>query len=259
MIYDKTKFATKKELHRYLKENEKAIIIQKKSIIKSTDATVIYTSKKATNKAQQSDTDVIEVIAVGNTTNYMDSHDDVHFPGIWAKTLNENRNIFFQREHKDGLENIIADGDDLKVYTEMYKWQDLGFDYIGETQALIADAKVRKSRNEFMFNQFKNGWVRQFSVQMQYVKLSLALDNPDEPDNFKTWEQYIDTIANKERPLEYGYFWAIMEAKLYEISAVKLGSNDATLTLSTKNEPSAGTHKNITQKPSKTTLLRNIL
>jgi len=60
------------------------------------------------------------------------------------------------------------------------------------------------------------------------------------------WDKYYPMVMNKEMADEYGCFWAVTEAKFIEGSAVVLGSNSATPTISVqqeKTEPSEDTQK----------------
>ena len=103
-------------------------------------------------------------------------------------------------------------------------------------------------RNEFMFNQYAKGYVKNHSVGMRYVKLELAINSESKWDveEKEIWDKYIDDIANKEVAEERGYFWAVTEAKIIEGSAVPIGSNTITPTLEVEaknNEPSKDTHK----------------
>jgi len=166
----------------------------------------------------------------------MDSHKDVHINGIWKKTISENKRIKHVREHKDGFENIIADKEDLKVFTKLYTWKDLGLDKEGTTEALVFDSVVKKERNSFMYKQYKENNVDNHSVGMYYVNVKFALnDSGDEYAALKAeYDKHINNIVNKEEVAKLGYFWAIYEAKLKEGSAVTDGSNPITPVLQPK-------------------------
>ena len=69
-------------------------------------------------------------------------------------------------------------------------------------------------------------FVDQHSVGMQYVKIDLAVNDEDYEEEYKLWQDNIDQIGNKEQAEQKGYFWLVREAKLIEISAVLLGSNE---------------------------------
>lgn len=242
-------FDSKAERIEFLVENKKSLIAQKRAEIKHADSlsAMYYDIKEDTIKANNSfvpNGDEIKVKVVINTTNLMDSHDDVHIKGIWGKSVKENKMIMHLQEHKMAFDSIISDGKDLKAFTKTFSWKELGYKYEGETQALIFDSTVKKERNEFMFNQYSKGFVNNHSVGMQYVQLELAANDDRYEDEFKVWNKYIDTIANKELAEEKGYFWAVREAKVIEGSAVPIGSNTATPTLDNnmKGEPSKDTH-----------------
>ncbi len=231
----------RKTLHKWLIENEAILIDQKKAAIKRGDSIPFtLTTLDLTQKAEiDVNAEVITVKAVMNTTNLLDTHKDVHLPGIWNKTLQERAGRFIMlQEHDMSFKSIIAKKEDLKVITKRLTWMELGLPYTGKCEALIFTAKVRLSRNPFMFDLYKNNEVDNHSVGMSYVKLSLCIDDENETDYFENWNKYYPKIINKEVADELGYFWAIHEAKLLEGSAVPLGSNFATPTLSVK-EPSS--------------------
>ena len=246
------KFNTRKELFEFLIENKETLIAQKKAVTKFSDG-FAFDSKSIlipggldvdVSKANEpivDAPDTLQVKAVINTTNVMDSHDDVHLPGLWDKSLKENKNIMHLQEHQMKFDSIISDGKDLKSRVETKQWKGLGFGFKGDTQALIFDSTVKKSRNKYMHTQYADGHVKNHSVGMRYVKLSLAINDEDAGSNFDTWEKYIDQVANKEIAEAQGYFWAVKEAKVIEGSAVPIGSNQFTPTLENNKEPAQAT------------------
>jgi len=130
------------------------------------------------------------------------------------------------------FESIISDS--VKATATDFSWSDLGFKYAGTTQALVFDAEIEKNRNTYMAEQYQKGRVKQHSVGMRYVKYVLAMDSdsPADREEKKMWDKYYPQIANKETADEQGYFFAVLEAKVIEGSAVVLGSNYATPTIS---------------------------
>ncbi|KKK49589.1 hypothetical protein LCGC14_3133520, partial [marine sediment metagenome] len=42
-------------------------------------------------------------------------------------------------------------------------WSELGFDFEGQTQALVFESTIKKERNEFMFKQYAKGFVKNHS------------------------------------------------------------------------------------------------
>lgn len=232
-------FETKEELFKELKENKADLIAAKKMQTKEADATFnVIKSEESYTGSTKSETSKAEYInqikaeLVINTTNIMDSHSDVHLKGIWNKSAKEQKNVYLLQEHKMSFDHIISDNVDVSV--KEVKWKDLGFNYKGTTEALTFVATIDKQRNEFMFNQYSKGYVKEHSVGMRYVKLELALNSESKYDAEEkaVWDKYINEIVNKEVAEEQGYFWAVTEAKIVEGSAVVKGSNHATPTIS---------------------------
>jgi hypothetical protein len=187
--------------------------------------------------------DSIQVRAIINTTNLMDSHKDVHLPGLWKKSLQESdRRLMHLQEHKMEFDKIISDKKDLKVYTKTYSWKELGVKLEGNTEALVFDSTVKQKRNPYMFGMYKDGNVDNHSVGMQYVKMLMAVNDEEYQQEFENWEKYYPEIANKEEADNTGYFFIVKEAKVIEGSAVPIGSNWATPTLDIK-EPLEDTQK----------------
>ncbi len=232
-------FQSVKEKIDFLVKNKEVLKNQKKSAIKRGDSIITAIScgpsgLKLSNKTSKEDSlvssemneDVLLVKAVINTTWLMDSHDDVHADGLWTKSLKENKRIMHVQEHKTNeFDKIISSGSDLKASVKKYTWKELGYDIEGETEALLFESKVRKDRNVFMHNQYKNNWVDNHSVGMQYVKLFLAVNDKDYKEEKSLWDANIDKVANKEDAVDRGYFWLVTEAKVIEGSAVPNGSN----------------------------------
>ncbi|MCK5602803.1 hypothetical protein KAR91_13060 [Candidatus Pacearchaeota archaeon] len=265
-LYDESKFSTKKELLDFLVENKGTIIAQKKAALKHADCVIFSPSivkpkeqaLKANDPIDIENLNEIKVVAIINTTNLMDSHLDVHIPNLWTKSLKENKAIMHLQEHKMAFDKIISDGDNLKAYAKTYSWGELGFDFEGDTQALVFESKIERKRNEFMFKQYASGYVKNHSVGMRYVKLIFCVNDEDYGAEFEAWEKYFPMVANQDRAEEKGFFWAVKEAKVIEGSAVPLGSNWVTPTLeNNKAKPPQGTSKII--QPSEDTEKRNYL
>ena len=233
-------FEDKSKLYDWLRANKSMLIAEKKAATKFADSVYCVlpddqqheTVTKATPQ-ELMQLNSMKVKVVINTTNIRDSHKDVHIPGIWKKSLSEKKNLMLLKEHVIRFENLISDS--LKASTQLMTWKDLGFDYEGTTQALIFDAEIdREDSAEGMFERYAKGKVNNHSVGMQYVQLALAINSDSKLDKEekKVWDKYINDIANKDEVMAEGYFWAVTEAKIIEGSAVLMGSNFATPTLS---------------------------
>ena len=153
---------------------------------------------------------------------------------MWKKSIKENPTSIHLQEHRRTFDAVISD--DAVPSVKTMTWKALGFDYEGSTQALIFDSNIKEERNEFMYNQYKKGWVKQHSVGMRYVQLFLCINSEERyaQEEKANWDKYIDYVANKEVADEMGYFWAVTEAKFIEGSAVVFGSNPCTPTISVK-------------------------
>ncbi|MCL1933059.1 MAG: hypothetical protein FWF53_04500 [Candidatus Azobacteroides sp.] len=252
-MIDESGFKTKKELFKFLVDNKEQLTAEKKFDMKKADSISFDTGFLKSESASKSDDllskDEIEVTAVINTTNLLDSHHDVHIDGLWNKSISEAKKIYHVQEHNMSFDHVIST--DVKASTKKMTWKELGFDFDGTTEALIFDSKIKKDRNPFMFEQYAKGYIDNHSVGMRYVKLALCINDADFKEEKADWDKYIDRVADKEEAEKSGYFWAVTEAKLIEGSAVLMGSNYATPTLRVKNDmqPSEGTAKTITEPP----------
>lgn len=263
-MIDVAQYSTHKELFNFLVENKAQLIAQKKFEMKKADAfsaISFYTAgKDEACKASQDPAillskDAITAKIVINTTKLLDTHQDVHIDGLWKKTLKEQKGRYHLQEHKMQFDHVISD--EVKAYTKSISWKDLGFEFEGNTEALMFDSIIQKVRNPFMFEQYAKGYVKNHSVGMQYIQLYLCINDDEYSEEKTNWDKYIEHVANKSDAEALGFFWAVTEAKLIEGSAVLMGSNWATPTQSVKcfepskdtqnlhNEPSEDTHKGI--------------
>jgi hypothetical protein len=175
-----------------------------------------------------------------NTTKYFDSHGDVHFDGIWKRSLKANEGkLYYVESHSLKIADIIAWPEDVKSFTQIVPWAVLGKNYSGDTEALIFEiptAKIEHVGARKVINEKRD---MQNSVRMQYVKMSLAInsDSREWKENKDLYDSRIDLIANKDIVENFGYFWAVDEAKIFkEGSMVIAGSNDATPNIYGKDE-----------------------
>ena len=241
MKFELPTFKTKKELFDHIVKNEEYILDEKMAEFKEADGvgfmTIADKNIDATKSTPQSllEKDVLDAVLIINTTNIMDSHKDVHIPGLWDKSLSENKRIKHLQEHVRKFDHVIADKDDLKAYVKNYTWKELGYDAEGTTQALVFESKIRKTRNPFMHEQYAKGNVDNHSVGMRYVKIVTCINDEDYPEKKENWDKYYPQVVNQAEAEKYGYFWAVLEAKCAEGSAVVDGSNFVTPTQAIKN------------------------
>jgi hypothetical protein len=143
-----------------------------------------------------------------------------------------------QEHQSSSFDKIISSGDDLKASVKTMTWKELGLNAIGSTQALVFDSTVKASRNKYMFEQYKQGFVTNHSVGMRYVKLDIAINDTDYEKEKDYYDKYITQVINSDDAEKQGYFWVVTEAKAIEGSAVPMGSNPITPTINIKSEPS---------------------
>lgn len=245
---------SKKELLKFLVENKSLLISEKKSAIKRADAIAVAPdfsckyfidkegklNKAASNATTPVTTDGNTVIVVINTTNWLDSHGDVHIPGIWNKSLKDNKQQLHLQEHEMAFAAVISD--EAKGYTEKIAWKDLGLNIAGTTEALIF-ASPLKGRNPFMEDQYRKGFVKNHSVGMQYVTIKLCVNDAEDEyfkEEYANWVTYAPQVANLSDAEAQGFFWAVLEAKVVEGSAVVKGSNAITPTMGFKSQKACG-------------------
>ena len=231
----KKDFATKKEMFTAIKAAEKEIIGLKKAAVKYSDPLSYHLKSTGTTK----DDSQTVTLAVGdtiypiiNTTNYLDSHGDVHLDGIWDLSIKDQKNkLYYIINHDLEIGKVIGYPRDVEASVKTMQWSELGFDYTGTTQALMFAVKLTDKSNKDFLAAALDKEDLQNSVRMRYVSFILCMESSDaefatENNNFY---KYLPKIANKEKALEQGYYWAVSQAAIEkEGSAVLYGSNDAT-------------------------------
>jgi len=243
--FPKKEFTSKQELFKALKDSKNDLIGLKKakSVVKSSP---IISFQSSTNK----NLNVKEnhILAVINTTNYLDSHNDVHLKGIWTKSVKEQQNkIYYLVNHDMSIGSVVAYPKDVKVSVKNIEWSDLGFNFKGTTDALMYEVDKSKINHLEASKIIKENIDIQHSVSMQYVKVELCINSLDKEyeEEKLNYDKYISDVVNAEKIDEQGYFWAVIEAKIHkEGSMVLNGSNDATPLFQGKNEPLKDTRLN---------------
>ena len=252
-------FETKDELFDALRESNKIIIDSKKCVVyKSIDKGCGVTLRpltadkfETTDKAVKFDSNYWYIVM--NTTNILDSHKDLHIPGLWNKSVKERQNKnYIVDSHELSLKATIAKKEYVELILLNTTFSKIGINYDGNTQALIYKVAKNKIIDEKAKQWLESGDEIQGSVRMQYEEINLAMNstNPNDAEYKKLFDDYIDVIANKKDiDEEISYFWVVKRAKnTYESSLVLFGSNSSTGTISeTKDnnyEPSSDTQNN---------------
>lgn len=240
-------FNSKDELFKALSENENLIIDAKKSeIYKSfekglqvvTDQKQIEKVFNDAEKGIKFDPDYYYFVV--NSSNILDSHNDMHVDGNWNKTKKEAQGkVYLVFDHSLKRGDIIAMAKDIELLTAKVPFSLLGKSYEGETYSLIYKVAKNKIINKEAKEWLEQGYDLQASVRMQYVKIDSAFNstNPDYAKQKATFDEYYPLIANKENFESIDYFWVIKEAKnVMESSLVLFGSNPVTGRIDNKEQ-----------------------
>lgn len=232
-------FATKGDLFSALLKNEKKIISLKKA--------AIFDSEK---KGQQCSVQLLKhdeatkaalgmkegyVYAVINTAKYFDSHKDVHFEGLWNRSLKAQQGkLFYVADHKLELDSVIVWPQDIKAFVKTIPWAFVGKEFEGETEALIYEFRKDAITSEKALKAIEKGLPVQNSVRMRYVDIKMGINDTGKDYVMQKtyWDENINNVANKADAEAAGYMFGIHEAEISkEGSMVLFGSNDATATI----------------------------
>jgi len=253
VLFPNKEFATKDELFKELKANENKIIDLKKSVIQeslSKGQIGLLTLDKVDLTDTKFDIKKGFIYPVISTTNYLDTHDDVHFKGCFDNTVKDQQGkVHYTSDHVLQLQNIIAWKDDVKMFVKEIDWSLVGKSYSGTTQALIFEIEEDKVINEKALELIKAKKQVENSIRMRYIHIKLAINSNDEDyiDNKSYYDLKIKEIANKEEAIERGYFWGVEELQIFKEGSLVVagGSNDATAIIyENKQEPLENTLDN---------------
>jgi hypothetical protein len=226
--------------------NKSELIAIKKGVMKYSDTAINTMIKDVDNvtkavvlEGTENDAHLSKVIA--NTYYWLDSHGDVHVKGTFTKSISENKGKIFHFDNHN--HSFSAKVGNVKNVTETaVKWRDLNVDKDGSTICVLGESELIEDYNCQVFDAYKNNEINQHSVGMIYVSLQLAVNDENNVEEFKAWNEVFPLLGNPEKATENGYFWIVKEAKLKEYSCVLWdGSNSLTPTLNNKTEAVADT------------------
>jgi hypothetical protein len=231
-------FLPDSERFKYLRENERDLIKTKCSSEITSDV-VICSSLKPTKIAYKAlnsdDNNSIMVKVVANTSNWIDSQLDMIIPGAVDKSLKERKGkIPHLHDHERSTTAKV--GEVVDIYTQDLSFSELGILGTGIANVLIFETNILKDYNENIFNQYKNGGINQHSIGLRYINMVLAMNDVNDPEHLKNWNEYINQAINRDVAEKNGFFWVVKEYKLIENSAVLFGANEITPTLSTSGK-----------------------
>ena len=236
IIFGDKQFKDKKSLFHALKDNEETIIGLKKSkAYKSIDKgqglfNIPIAHKSSTIKMDLEQGFIYPVI---NSTNWLDSHQDVHLKGCYTRTVKEQQGrVYYIDTHQKGLQNIISKKNNIEMFYDDVEWSLLNKDIKGTTEALffkIANENVKKDYLD-LINEDKE---LQNSLAMMYKNIVMCVNStdPEFKENKEYFDMYINTIGNRNKALEDEVFFAVKELAIMgegSLCPVVGGSNSAT-------------------------------
>lgn len=258
MIFCKTlnkSFEDQKTMFKELFERKDEIISLKKAAIKTADGVSLNQMKGEASKAAGDQERVLQfgdiVSNVINTTNYLDSHDDVHLPGIWDKSAAEQSGkTYHVANHDLKVGSVVGYPSEVTIEVKQMGWRDLGLNADGVTEALVFNTKMTDKTNKDVFMAYRDKAPVQHSIRMQYVTIGFACNDPEMKEPFALYNTWLSSIVNKEKAIEQGYFFPVSEAKIYkEGSTVIEGSNDLTPSLGFKEDTQTEPLKSTPEEP----------
>ena len=231
-------FASKEDLFTHLKKNEdKLISLKKAQVYKSHEkGQLSFVNCNKINNANKSLFEAKEgyIYPIISTTNYMDSHGDVHFKGSMNKTASEQQGkVVYALDHELKYNSILAWQKDVRMFISELDWSIVGKTYVGKTEGLVFEIAKDKITNKQVLSDIENK-VSEFenSIRMIYYKIVLGMNSnsKEHTDNKKYYDAKVNEIANKELAEEVGYFWGVEELGIYKEGSLVVagGSNDAT-------------------------------
>lgn len=268
-IYFKDEFQTQKDLVKAICKNHKTIIdFKQKQIHKSIDKgqgillnkTEMFLSENS-NKENSFIKKVKEnnIYPIINSTNWLDSHDDVHLKGCYKKTVKEQQGkVYFVDAHQKTTQSIITFKSDVRMFYDSVLWKTLGKNYQGETEALIFEI-AKENVKDWALDLINKENDIQCSLAMKYGQLFFAVDTDDKEykANKELFEQYKSEIINQDDLSERGYFFGVKEIQIMgegSMCPITGGSNSATSIY--QIEPSQNTQKQIEEEPTEVTQIK---
>jgi hypothetical protein len=263
--------ATKTELFAYLRKNADKIIGLKKAFPTTSDDLDFGYSISEPVKAASGKKDdptgteeqpmIVEgelpVDIIANVSGWCDSHMDVMVKDNWNKSINDvgasGQKLIYHLKNHGTYYQYTTDaiiGKNPSLFTKMIDLSQFNFQSdIKKAQALMMSSTVCKEYDEKAYFLYRDKQIKQHSIGLQYIKIYLCLDSSEEEDAMykENWDKYYPQVINKDKVDSKGYFWAVTESRILEVSAVLFGSNELTPVdssgKSTPFQPSLGTEE----------------
>ena len=233
-------FATKEEMFDALVKNQDKIIDIKKAQLKhSIGIAIANIADEAVKGIHGAKEDC--VYAIVSTTNFYDSHKDVHFPKCFDKTVKDQQGtVHYALDHDLKWDSIVVWKENIRMFVSKLDWASVGKEYNGKTEALILELpKDKFKRKDVLESIIKKESDFENSVRMIYIKLNLGVnsDNPEHKSQKEYYEKRKSEIANFDEVEKDGYFWGVEELRIYKEASLVVagGSNSATSIFTKEN------------------------
>lgn len=178
------------------------------------------------------DDGAMTVEGVAITADVIDSHGSIFTRKCLEDALKGT--TFHNANHIRNFENLISNEVEKELRT--FKWSELGGDNDTDVTALVFRSTFKKEDNPMMYRQYRLGKVHYHSIEFDWQNRSKEIFCIKEGNNEerKAWERYYPQVVNKEIADKRGWFYVYEKAPILGVSAVVLGSNKYTPTLSAR-------------------------
>jgi hypothetical protein len=265
---------TKGELFAYLRKNADKIIGLKKAFPTTSDDldfgySITQATKTATTKDASTGTEDEQIVdgelpvdIISNMSGWCDSHMDVMIKDSWNKSINDvgasGQKLIYHLKNHGTFYQYTTDaiiGKNPNLFVKMVDLTQFAFvSDIKKAQALMMSSTVCKDYDEKAYYLYRDKQIKQHSIGLQYIKIYLCIDSTEPEDAMykENWDKYYPQVINKDKVDSKGYFWAVTECRILEVSAVLFGSNELTPVDSTGKSTPFQPSKDTEEKPQET-------
>lgn len=193
---------------------------------------------------------VLKKTIIGSASMFVDMEQDVVLPSAFNKTIRENaKSVKFLKDHQLSIDGTIGRVTDVRmVPMDVRRWYPES--NIATADALELNVEVVREWDPKAYDMYKSGDISSHSYGGFNVKVAIAANDPNYPEEYENWKKYTEKLINPWKAREKGYFWVIQEIKLIEVSAVPVGMNEVTPTIKGPHSPSSDAKEPLKDTPS---------
>ena len=186
------------------------------------------------NQREVEGSEALTIDGVAIIANWIDSHGSIFTEGCLRQSLEED--IIHSGDHVRDFAHLVSNSVEKEIRSIPFR--ELGVDIDGDATAFCFRSQFEKDDNEYMYKQYKRNRVKYHSIEFDWSRrgkeilcISTDLNGQEYKDN---WDKYYPTVINKEVADARGWFYVYERAPIVAVSAVVLGSNKVTPTLSAR-------------------------